>query len=298
MGVYWRAVRKNHQKRPTTKLDTLPEAKAWLHWLPLASVALSQIAGCTMAPDLPDPTVPAAAKPAPPLRFSNHDLGDDSVVRVVTPHTACTGTVIDQRLVLTAHHCIAERNDYGDYLERDVDPSDVQVQLGGDYLPWGEVNVEAVVAPPCGYAAGVGDIAILILDQKLTDVGIKQVALDSRPALGINIEPVGFGRCADSEDGIRLRTREGGKVDKLRPTRFQASAAICPGDSGGPGIDPKGVVVGVVSASALDSHQNTPSRTEYTRVDQWQDVFANAYLLAEGANASELPPITGCEGDR
>ena len=96
------------------------------------------------------PTVPAAAEPAPPLRFTSHDLGDDSVVRVVTPHTACTGTVIEARLVLTAHHCIAARNEFGDYLEQDVAADDIEVQLGGDYLPWGEVEVEATVAPPCG----------------------------------------------------------------------------------------------------------------------------------------------------
>jgi hypothetical protein len=270
--------------------------KEWEAWVTPAWLLLTLLSstGCFNHHSA-SPTVPAAAAPAPPLHFTGHDLGDDSVVRVVTPHTACTGTVIEERLVLTAHHCIAERNQFGEYLERDIPARDIEVQLGGDYLPWGEVRVTATVAPPCGYNAGLGDIAILVLDQSLSDVGTKEVALDERPAKGSTVEPIGFGRCADSEQGIRLRTREGGKVELVTRTRFQAKAAICPGDSGGPGLSDDGTVIGVVSASELDTRQDTLSRTEFTRVDQWQDVFANAHRLAEGDNPAELPPIGGCD---
>jgi hypothetical protein len=243
----------------------------------------------------PTPTVPAdLPNPEPPnLQFMDHGF-DDSVVRVVSPHVGCTGTLIAPDQVLTAHHCVAQRDEYGDYLMRDVDAAEVQVQLGGDYLPWDEVPVKAIVTPACGFAAGEGDIAILVLEHRVAGVRYKTVGLELTPTEGQQVEPVGFGRCADSEEGIRLRSREGGTIDRIAPSRFQLEAAICPGDSGGPGVTSLGVVVGIISASALDSRQSTRSRTEFTRVDHWPDVFANAQKISEGANPAELPPIAGC----
>lgn len=239
-----------------------------------------------MPAELPNPD-------PPDLRFVDHGF-DDSVVRIVSPHVGCTGTLIAADRVLTAHHCVADRDGYGDYLMHDVAAEDVRVQLGGDYLPWDEVGVRAIVAPGCGYAAGEGDIAILVLEQPVTGVRFKEVALERVPAEGLRVEPVGFGRCADSEEGIRMRSREGGTIDRVAASRFQLQAAICPGDSGGPGVTSLGVVIGIVSASALDSRQETRSRTEFTRVDYWPDVFANAQKISEGASPAELPPISGC----
>lgn len=260
------------------------------------------LSACATPPARGEPTVPAELPNAPPtyeppeLAFVDHGF-DDSVVRVVSPHVGCSGTLIAADLVLTAHHCLADRNEYGDYLERDISPEQVRVQLGGDYLPWDEIGVRAIVTPPCGFAAGVGDIAIVVLDRRLRGVPTKPVALESAPHPGLGVEPVGFGRCADSAEGIRLRSRVGGAVDRVGATNFQLQAAICPGDSGGPGVSAQGEVVGVVSASALDSRQDTRSRTEFTRVDRWPDVFANAQRISEGANPAELPPIAGCPQD-
>lgn len=264
--------------------------------LGLASLVFGGLlSGCVSRVE-PSRTVPAGLPhPDPPdLAFPEHGLGDDSVVRVVTPHVGCTGTLIAADRVLTAHHCLSVRNQYGDYLSEDVEPDEVHVQLGGDFLNWGEVGVRAIVSPSCGYSAGVGDIAILVLSSSIDDVPFKEVALEQQPRAGLEVSPLGFGRCADSSEGIRLRTREGGRVDRVKSTSFQLEAAICPGDSGGPGVDDEGQVVGVVSASALDARQNTRSRTEFTRVDRWHDVFANALRISEGANPAELPPISGC----
>ncbi len=62
-------------------------------------------------------------------------------------------------------------------------PEDIQVELGGDYLPWGEARVRAIVAPQCGYASGDGDIAILVLSRHLIGMPTSSARLESAPEL-------------------------------------------------------------------------------------------------------------------
>jgi hypothetical protein len=231
--------------------------------------------------------------PPPEIPFAMA-TADDAIVRVVAPGIACSGTLVDENLVLTAHHCVADRNSSGVVRARDVSPGDLRVELGGDYLPWGEVGVRAVVTPPCGYGAGVGDIAILVLERSLVGAPTLETKLEQAPEAGERVHAVGFGRCALSADGVRRRSRAGGAIRTLLPSRFQLRASICPGDSGGPGLDPDGNVVGVISASAMDGSEDTRDRAEFTRLDAWRSVFSNAKLIADGAEPSELPPIDGC----
>lgn len=227
--------------------------------------------------------------PVMPLALAQDD---DYVVRVVAGPVTCSGTLIEEDRVLTAHHCITERNDYGDILAKDVPAEQIRVELGGDYLPWGEVGVRAVVAPPCGHKAGKGDIAILVLERRLIGVATLEPALDSTPAIGDEVSPVGFGRCALSGDGIRRRSRMGGGVSSVRADAFRLRASICPGDSGGPALDhANGTLVGVISASVMDGNEDTRGLSEFTRLDHWRPVFSNAKLIAEGASPAEVPPI-------
>lgn len=222
---------------------------------------------------------------------------DDFVVRVVVSSTSCSGTLIDEDQVLTAHHCVAQRDKYGDFTEKNARPGDIRVELGGDDLPWGDVGVRAVVAPPCGHAAGEGDIAILVLERKLIGVATAKPRLDAEPRLGERVSPVGFGRCALSNEGISRHHRSGGRVDRVLDSRFRLDASICPGDSGGPVMaDGSKEVLGVISAAVMDGSERTVGRSEFTRLDRWRTVFASAKAIAEGQSASELPPIGGCSG--
>jgi secreted trypsin-like serine protease len=223
-------------------------------------------------------------------------VGDaDYVVRVVAGDVTCSGTLIQEDQVLTAHHCVAERNRYGEAMRSDVEPDRILVELGGDYLPWGEVGVRAVVAPPCGYSAGDGDIAVLVLERRLVGIATLALRLDRAPQLGETVEPVGFGRCPLSADGIRRRARLGGAVATVKAGRFRLPASICPGDSGGPAISRRGELVGVISKSIMDGSERTVGQSEFTRVDRWRSVFATARLVAEGIPPTEIPPLACSE---
>jgi hypothetical protein len=172
------------------------------------------------------------------------------------------------------------------------------VELGGDYLPWATVKVTAMVAPACGYIGGHGDIALLVLSRKLVGLSMMQAKLTGPPRVGEVIEPVGFGRCPLSTDGIHRIHREGGPVERLTAGSIFASASICPGDSGGPArSQATGDVVGVVSAGVMDEDDQTRDPTTFTRLDVWRSLFVNAQLIVDGSSPSEVPPVGGCEGD-
>jgi secreted trypsin-like serine protease len=110
--------------------------------------------------------------------------------------------------------------------------------------------------------------------------------------MGEQLDPVGFGRCAMSEDAIRRRSRAGGRVVGLTAETLEMRASICPGDSGGP-VLAKGSheVVGVVSLSAMDGDDRTRKISVMARVDTYRALFANARLIADGASPSEIPPL-------
>jgi len=232
---------------------------------------------------------------SPPIGVS---MPDEAVVHVVSKGVGCSGTLITSNLVLTAHHCVVERSPEGEILDKDLPASSLEVELGGDYLPWGTVKVRAMVAPTCGYGGGHGDIAVLVLSRKLVGLSMMQAKLSGPPRLGDVIEPVGFGRCPLSTDGIHRIHREGGPVQRLSSGSIFASTSICPGDSGGPArSQATGEVVGVVSAGVMDDDDQTRDPTTFTRLDAWRSLFVNAQLIVDGSSPSEVPPVGGCEGE-
>jgi V8-like Glu-specific endopeptidase len=217
---------------------------------------------------------------------------EDYVVRIVTPKTSCSGTLISEQLVLTAHHCVAQRDDNGRILPADLSAKELSVELGPGHFPWAEVKVKAIVAPNCGFSAGAGDVAILVLTRRLRGVRTLPPALDWEPKLGDEVSHIGFGRCSLSEDGIYLKRRARGQIDLISKTGYRVTAPLCPGDSGGPVIDHRtGVLAGVVSAGAMDGDEATPDRIEFARLDPFRALFANAERMLEGTLPSELPPV-------
>jgi len=230
----------------------------------------------------------------PPVDL-NVEQEANAVVRIVGDVT-CTGTLIAEDLVLTAHHCVAERDGDGNVIPHDKEPEKLTIELGGDTFPWGEVKVRAIVSPDCGYVSGEGDIAILVLSRKLVGVPTLSPRLEAGPTQGERIYPIGFGRCALSRGPIHRIDRPGGPIAKVRPGDFISIASVCPGDSGGPAFDPdSSEVVGVTSASVMDGDEATSAPSIFVRLDTWRQLFGAAKEIASGMSASELPPFRSCQ---
>ena len=264
-------------------------------WL---TVALA-LPGCTRLPfigrapaqaPMPASALAPALPPSLELPFvlSNED---DYVVRLVIGSVTCSGALIDDDRVLTAHHCVSARSRQGEMLAHDVEPEDVRVELGGEDLPWGESGVRAIVAPTCGHAAGDGDIAILVLDHPLIGAETRPARIDSAPLLKEAISPIGFGRCVLSTDALHRRKRAVASIDTISDARFRATASICPGDSGGPVMSDSGEVLGVISAAVMDADERTVGRAEFTRLDRFRALFARAAAVSKGQSLAELPPV-------
>jgi V8-like Glu-specific endopeptidase len=264
-----------------------------------ALFVLAAAGGCSgSVPRTPEAT-PAGkegeGRPVHPLHYEGV-AQRDAVVRVVGKgKLSCTGTLFADDRVLTAHHCVSERDAKGRVLNRDMSPDDIQVELGGDDFPWGDVKVRAVVTPQCGFVSGDGDIAILVLERHLIGMPTSTARIEAVPQLKDLISVFGFGRCALSHRGIHRTPREPVEIGSVAPGSFQAEASICPGDSGGPVYNSKMELIGVVSASVMDGDEQTKGRSIFTRVDVWRQLFAAAHEISLGASPSELPPYGECQ---
>lgn len=269
-------------------------------FLAATALAASSLTGCFEPMQMGGVATPAAQitdnpdrplEVSPPMKLT---VNMDAIVRIVAHDLTCSGTLIAEDQVLTAHHCVSEHDASGNVINEDMDPAKLEIELGGSHLPWGEVGARAIVSPNCGYERGEGDIAIIILDRKLVGMPTFVARVDGPPPKGDAVYPWGYGRCGMTREPTHLFSRNSGTIDSIYRAEFLGQAAICPGDSGGPALTVNNEIVGVISTSVMDNDEVTMGLTHFTRLDVWRGLFAAAREISQGASPSELPPYRSC----
>lgn len=219
---------------------------------------------------------------------------------------SCSGTLLTQNLVLTAHHCVAALSsgdagsvECGKTEFRDTDlPRDVLISVEGNV--WDQqvepFTVAEVWVPPGSAAVCGRDVALLML----SGAGVPaHVATPITPRLGSRLQPdevfaaVGYGlqdpRDQTGETSGQRMSSSNAKVfceGSACGTRlvgegeFIAESPVCSGDSGGPAIDEQGRVSGVTSRGDEECTIGI-----YASVASWRDfIVEKAFIAAQSGN--------------
>jgi V8-like Glu-specific endopeptidase len=145
--------------------------------------------------------------------------------------SACTGTLIGTRAVLTAAHCVATKTPPYQL----IDP--VNFYIGGLYGTR-YTAASAIVHP--GYAGGNNaDIAVVLLKEDVTEFSPIQIA-SSPPVVGEEVVLVGYGRTGEESGSFGTMHRAVNIISSVEAQIFRIEGVgggtgnICNGDSGGP----------------------------------------------------------------
>lgn len=228
-----------------------------------------------------------------------------SILKEVDDHgffPACSGTLLTQNLILTAHHCVASLSSQdGATVECGVTefgppdrPSDLLVSIEANVGQDGKdpFTVDKIWLPP-NVGSGVcgNDVALLLLSGE----GIPSTdATPIEPALSNEVVPndifaaIGYGLQDPNDEqgrtlGHRMSVNDAQvyctgaacRTPTVMDREWEAESPICSGDSGGPALDQDGRVAGVTSRGDPDC-----TRAIYSSVYAWRDFIRGAVVQA------------------
>jgi V8-like Glu-specific endopeptidase len=191
----------------------------------------------------------------------------------------CTGTLISPRVVLTAKHCVQSPG-----AELPTDPAFFVVGVGNSTRSLTEqYNVIDVRTTPGVYTSGsqglrgalVGiDVATLTLQVGISSFPHRNIRRESPAELvGEEVVAIGFGQTAAGRSGTKYRQNT--RVLLIARDVVYTGPVTCPGDSGGPIIDPvRDEVFAVTSFGTRDSCGSGDAGANV--IDQFLDLIDGA----------------------
>ena len=246
------------------------------------------------------------------------DDSDGSVValRIGEGATAriCTGSLVAVNLVLTAHHCVADRTaapitcdvdgqaTQGAQLAANVAPSAVHVYLGSQPSTSGPaVATGRTIFAPSGAPGSSlcnADVAFVVLDRSVPSITPMTMRLSGAARAGEDVFVVGYGK---NDRGLAMGTRQrsdampvlahGRGVSKagtpLGSAEMELGKSNCDGDSGGPVVArATGAILGVASRNYDCA---SASGHVYVEPSGYRDLVNKAFAYAGAAPMEERP---------
>jgi V8-like Glu-specific endopeptidase len=225
------------------------------------------------------------------------DAKDLAVVAIdIGGEALCTGSLIGPRLVLTARHCVSETSEAvdcpasGPQIEGERAADTFTILVGNDIKTARAVAIGQRVITPDSDVLCDHDAALIELDRAVT--GVTPLALGSLSGVK-TVRGVGFGKRGDNADAGKKMTRSNVAVHSESGSEFIVGVLSCNGDSGGPALDSKGRVVGIVSRGGPNCN-GPDSENIYTRVDAFHALIEQA--LADTGSAGGSTSSSGSAG--
>jgi V8-like Glu-specific endopeptidase len=215
-----------------------------------------------------------------PIVGGSADRGHRAVVAIRIGESLCTGSLVAPNVVLTARHCVSETQTSivcddrpGAQILGDRDPRSMLVYTGESANGTPVARGHALVVPSSLRLCGA-DAAALVLDRNV--IGITPLRISSPPSSGAKVMAVGYGQQGPWGESGWKRKRSVRVLDVGR-MEIAVSEGVCPGDSGGPLLDSKGAIVGIVSRGRVPCDRESTTNI-YARADVHRDLVEKAVL--------------------